>query len=141
MLTKYRTLSCVLSVACVVLSGFAAGVINGLLGAAGGLLLIALLPRLPLPRFLSLQTPDTDTWDRRDVLACVLCVMLPISAVSAGLYWQRGVAVDTQTLTAMLVPAALGGLVGALLLDRLPKEALRKIFALVVVFSGVRMLF
>ena len=31
------------------LSGFGAGLLNGLLGAAGGILLVAVLPVLPLP--------------------------------------------------------------------------------------------
>ena len=123
----------------VALLGFASGTVNGLLGAAGGVLLALALPRLPVPAWLGNENLSVRT-DRRDLLATVLAVMLPVSAVSAFLYWQRGMGTDPSLLLASLVPAMLGGLVGAMLLDRIPRDALQKIFAVVVVVAGIRML-
>lgn len=132
-------------------AGVGAGVLNGLLGAAGGILLVTLLPRLPLPRLLAgetgghelaaeRRTADRRLPDRRDAMATALCVMLPVSAASFVMYALRGVRVDVPLVTAVLLPAAVGGVVGAYLLGRVPREALRRIFALLVVISGLRML-
>ena len=132
----------ILQTVLIALLGFASGTVNGLLGAAGGVLLALALPRLHVPSWLKNHgTARSPVSDRRDLLATVLAVMLPVSAVSAFLYWQRGMGADTSLLLASLIPAMLGGLIGALLLDRIPREAMRKIFALVVVVAGLRMLF
>ena len=125
----------------VALLGLASGIVNGLLGAAGGILLALALPRLSAPAWLGGDNSHLSSeTDRRDLLATVLAVMLPISAVSAFMYWQRGMGAAPSLLWASLVPAMLGGVVGAMLLDRIPRETMRRIFALVVVVAGIRML-
>jgi uncharacterized membrane protein YfcA len=140
--TRRLTTTDTLRSALVALLGFASGTVNGLLGAAGGVLLALTLPHLPIPSWLGDHNSTlSPVSDRRDLLATVLAVMLPVSAVSAFLYWQRGMGTDPSLLWASLIPAMLGGLVGAMLLDRIPREAMRKIFALVVVVAGLRMLF
>lgn len=121
-------------------AGFAAGILNGLLGAAGGILLVAVLPYLPPIASDASSRMFDSLSDRRDVLATVLCVMLPTSAVSFALYLFRGIRPPTSTLLNLILPAALGGLLGAFLLDKIPRAALKRIFALVVVISGLRML-
>ena len=65
--------------------GLGAGFINGLLGAAGGILLVTALPYLPTPSLLSVgANPYGQAGaDRRDLFASALAVMLPVSAVSA----------------------------------------------------------
>lgn len=139
---KAPTLQVAVSVIATALLGVAAGTVNGLLGAAGGILLVAVLPRLPIPAFLTVGTqPLSAHTDRRDIFATALCAMLPVSAVSAFLYWRGGIQTDPALLVTMILPAALGGLVGALLLEKIPRTLLRRLFALVVVISGLRMLF
>ena len=125
---------------CAVL-GLGAGLLNGLLGAAGGILLVVALPRLTPPtRLYPPHHPLGDRHDRRDILATALAVMLPVSAVSGIFYWAGGIRPAPVLLAALILPAALGGLVGAKLLSRIPAHHIRRIFAAVVVFAGIRML-
>ncbi len=117
-------------------AGLGAGLLNGLLGAAGGILLVAVLPHLP-----RLHTQDAVANNRRDVLATSIAVMLPVSAVSLILYFLRGLRPPTELLSAIWLPSLIGGLIGAWLLDRLPVRTVRVLFALLVIVSGVRMVF
>ena len=124
------------------LTGVSAGLLNGLLGAAGGILLVALLPRLTPPAALYPPAVPLGTHhERRDILATAMTVMLPVSAVSGVFYWFRGIRPDPTLLLLLVIPAAAGGLVGAKLLGKLPDRVLKKIFAALVVVAGVRMLF
>lgn len=122
-------------------AGFGAGMLNGLLGAAGGILLVLLLPHLPSP---FPRSPSPTLWERephpRDVLTTSLCVMLPVSAVSGCFYWLGGVRPDPSLLVSLILPAFLGGLLGAALLGKIPDRTLRRIFAILVAVSGARML-
>jgi uncharacterized membrane protein YfcA len=65
--------------------------------------------------------------------------MLPVSAVSGVFYWLNGVRPSPTLLLLLILPAALGGLLGAKLLGRLPDRVLKKIFAALVVVAGARM--
>ncbi len=124
------------------LTGVSAGLLNGLLGAAGGILLVALLPRLTPPAALYPPAVPLGTYhERRDILATAMTVMLPVSAVSGVFYWFGGIRPDPTLLLLLVVPAAAGGLMGAKLLGKLPDRVLKKIFAALVVVAGVRMLF
>ena len=126
--------------------GFGAGLVNGLLGAAGGILLVTVLPCLPVPPFLcktgeGVYRPLGRYLDGKDIFATALAVMLPVSAVSFLRYWLGGIRPDPAELTLLLLPAALGGLAGAWLLERISPRMLRLLFAGLVAVSGVRMLF
>ncbi len=131
-----------------VLVGVAAGFCNGLLGAAGGVLLVLLLPRLTLPAPLhvsanGIRAPrpfDEGKLSRRDLLATSMTVMLPVSAVSGLIYWLGGIRPDGNTVVLLLLPSVVGGLIGARLLGKLPEDLLRRLFALLLVISGVRMM-
>lgn len=103
---------------------------------------MAILPHLTPPP--ALYPPGGRLGDdhrRQDILATALSVMLPVSAVSAVLYWLGGTRADPVFLVSLVVPAAVGGLMGAALLGRLPSDLLKKLFAALVVVSGIRMLF
>ena len=124
------------------LMGLGAGLLNGLLGAAGGILLVARRPRVtpPVPLYPPAR-PLGDLHERRDVLATALAVMLPVSAVSGMFYWLGGIRPSPTLLLSLILPAAAGGLLGAKLLAKIPNDLLKKIFAAVVVIAGLRMLF
>jgi uncharacterized membrane protein YfcA len=127
---------------CCGLTGFGAGLLNGLLGAAGGILLVIALPRLTPPA--SLYPPDCPLGryhERRDILATAMTVMLPISVVSGAFYWLGGIRPSLTLLLSLILPAAAGGFVGAKLLTVIPNHLLKKFFAAVVVVAGIRMLF
>ncbi len=124
------------------LTGLGAGLLNGLLGAAGGILLVFVLPRLTPPPFLYPPACLLSTHhERRDILATAMTVMLPISAVSGAFYWLGGIRPSPALLLSLILPAAAGGFVGAKLLTKIPNHLLKKIFAAVVVIAGIRMLF
>lgn len=124
------------------LTGFGAGFLNGLLGAAGGILLVVALPRLtPPPSLYPPTCPLGKYHERRDILATAMTVMLPVSAVSGAFYWLGGIRPSPALLLSLILPAAAGGFLGAKLLTRIPNHLLKKIFAAVVVIAGIRMVF
>lgn len=113
-----------------ILLGFGAGLINGLLGAGGGILLVKGAQRI-LPR---------EYREGRDVFANALCVMLPLSAVSAIAYVLRG-SVHGLDFAPFILPALIGGIGGGLLLSIIDTGLLRLIFSALVVWSGITMIF
>ncbi len=122
-------------------TGFGAGLLNGLLGAAGGILLVLILPHLRPPTVLySLAVPLGEHHARRDLLAAAMAVMIPVSVLSSIFYALNGIYPGWQTVSLLVLPATLGGILGAKLLGRLPEALLRRLFAALVVVSGVRML-
>ena len=117
-------------VAALLVCGVAAGVINGLLGTGGGIILvfaISSLCRAALP-------------DRRDVCANALVVTLVLTLLSTVLYIRGGNAPPAD-LSRFVLPGALGGLAGGLLLGKITPTALGKLFAILLVVSGIFMLF
>lgn len=110
--------------------GFLAGLLNGLLGAGGGIILVRGAERV-LPR---------EYQDGRDVFANALAVMLPLSAVSAISYVIRG-SVHGLEFSRFILPAVIGGAGGGLLLSVIDTRLLRLIFSALVVWSGITMIF
>lgn len=112
------------------LLGLAGGFLNGLLGAGGGIPLVMGL------RWLF----GKKVANGRRFFTTALAVMLPLSLYSVYRYASKA-PLPTALFQAMLLPAVLGGGVGAWLLRRLPTVVLGRIFATVVALSGVLMLF
>ena len=116
-----------------ILGGLSAGFMNGLLGAGGGILLVFIMNAMILRHGTS-----TDV-DNRDILANALTSMLPVTVVSVIGYAARG-ALPKEDLTPFIIPAIIGGLGGAWLLDRMNATLVRTIFAVIVIFSGIAMI-
>lgn len=112
-----------------------AGIINGLLGAGGGIILIFVLA----PALGGLYEKDEEVYKRRDLMAISLSVMLPVSAVSAVKYSIGGM-LDTAYIPKMILPAVAGGILGGILLDRLRENVIMKLFAFLVIYSGLAMI-
>ena len=74
--------------------------------------------------------------DGRDVFANALCVMLPISAVSCVSYAIAG-NLTVSGIGVYAIPAIIGGIVGGILLGKIRLTALRKLFAALVIYSGI----
>ncbi len=117
------------SVALLGLSGLSAGLVNGLLGAGGGIVAV-----WGLGRALSGHTAH-----QKDAFANALVIMLPLSAISLIGYAARGLLADVNT-GSLLLPALVGGFGGALILDRINVRWLKIIFAALVIYSGFFML-
>lgn len=108
-------------------TGMLAGLANGLFGAGGGMILVPLYGR----------------WcklEEKQAFATSVAVVAPMSAVSAGIYLFRG-----DVSIAQALPFLVGGLVGGVFagkyLKRIPAVWLRRVFALFLLYGGVRSLF
>lgn len=111
------------------LGGIVSGFVNGLLGAGGGIIIVYVLTRL-LKGFVS---------DSRDIFANALCVMLPVSVVSCIIYALRG-NINVSGFGVFVIPAIIGGVVGGVLLGKINASFLKKLFAWLVVWSGVMLM-
>ncbi|MBO5842934.1 MAG: TSUP family transporter [Clostridia bacterium] len=109
--------------------GLAAGMINGLLGTGGGISLV-----FAISYFCKNALPD-----RRDVCANALVVTLALTLLSTTLYVRGGNAPPAD-LSRFVLPGAAGGLIGGLLLGKITPTALGKLFAVLLVVSGIFML-
>ena len=107
-------------------AGLLAGTVNGLLGAGGGILIIAALSRIM----------KNELTEKKDVFVNSLCVMLPISALSCVLYAIRG-DLTSKGFGLFVLPAIFGGIIGGLLVDKIRSSALKRLFAALVILSGV----
>lgn len=106
--------------------GFCVGFVNGMLGAGGGILIVFGLGWLLRGKIR----------DPRVIYATAIAVILPLSVLSAIQYFRRG-SLDLNTLSILIIPAVLGGTAGALLLKKLSPAVLSRIFAAVVLISGI----
>lgn len=109
------------------LFSFIAGGVNGLLGTGGGIIFVYMLSKL---------TKN----NAKDNFATTICATLPISAVSAVIYFKNS-NVDLSLIPKLIVPALAGGIIGALAVDKINKKWLNIIFAFLVIYSGTCMIF
>ena len=115
------------SVPKLILIGTIAGFISGFFGAGGGAVLI-------MSASVLMKKDDT-----KDVFARTAVMTALFSAVSAVTYIKRG-DIPIMTSAFLLIPAFLGGICGAFLLDKLPAKALRIIFGVISAVGGIIML-
>ena len=108
------------------LAGGAAGVVNGFFGGGGGQVLVPLLA-------------GKCGLDQRKAFATSVAVIAPLCALSAGIYWARG---DLELMLALpyLVGGLIGGYVGGRVFKKLPMMWLRRGFALLILYGGLRAL-
>lgn len=111
-----------------IVTGAAAGLINGLLGTGGGIVIIYALSRLD------------KNGCAKDHFATALTAILPVCVVSAGAYLSRG-SFDIKDVYIYILPAAAGGLIGAFLLDKLKTSLVNKVFSFLLIFAGINMIF
>ena len=107
---------------------FLAGIVNGLIGTGGGVIIVFLLRYLYKGR----------GYDTRDVFAGAICCILPFTVFSAACYVYAQGEILKDSL-GYLLPAAVGGLAGAFLLGKLKLKITKKIFAALLILSGILM--
>lgn len=106
-------------------AGLALGLLNGLLGTGGGIVAV------PALSWLGCKGKESH--------ATSLAVMLPLTVLSAGLYLFSGRATLSQA-AAYLPGGLVGAAIGGLVLRRTPATWLRKMFALLLIYAGIRFL-
>lgn len=117
------------------IGGLAAGFINGMLGTGGGIILVFLLG------YLMRRDPTLkNIYSTRDVFATVILAILPMSFVSAWFYIKDG-SVNINDALVYILPGIAGGIAGAYLLDKINVKFLKKLFAAMVIYAGVKMMF
>lgn len=108
-------------------SGAAAGLINGFFGGGGGMLLVPLLSR-----WLGLGD--------RKAFATSVAIILPLCALSSAIYLFRG-GVELSAALPYLLGGGLGGILGGRLFKNVNMLWLRRSFALLILYAGLRAAF
>lgn len=102
-----------------------AGIINGLLGAGGGMLIVPLLKKYDL-------TP-------RSIHATSVCIILPICLMSSAIYLTKG-QVTLYDAFPYLPFSLLGSIIGAYVLTKINQNFLRKIFGIFMIWAAIQLL-
>lgn len=108
-------------------SGAFVGFVNGFFGGGGGMLVVPILVYF-------------FGFSQRVSQASAISLILPISVVSAVTYFVTKTAVFDINMFAC-VGVLLGGILGAVLLKFAKNDFLRVLFILVMLASGIKMLF
>lgn len=107
------------------LIGGLTGLANGIFGSGGGIIAVPMLQKSGL--------------SAKQAHASSLALTLPLSVVSAVIYGMHGSLPITDTLP--LIPFGLAGaIIGALTMKKIPTEVLKRIFGIILIASGVRLL-
>ena len=107
------------------LCGAVAGVVNGLFGAGGGMVLIPLVRRWT-------------ALEEKQVFACSVGIILPLSAVTLGMFFLYGGKINTQGLP-YVIGGALGGIGAGLLLKKVKSVWLHRLLGAFILYGGVRL--
>lgn len=107
-------------------AGLCAGIINGLLGAGGGMVLVPLLTKLT-----SLKDDE--------VFPASVSIIFPISLISLLFAWGAG-APDWSTALPYLLGSAGGGIAAGLFSKRIPVKWLHRILGILILWGGLRYL-
>ncbi len=107
------------------LGALGAGFLSGLIGAGGGIILYFVLGAL------------YGKGTKENLILSSVSVMF-FCAVS--LLFYKGNSLDLREILRVGIPAAAGGVIGALLLSKIPQTTAKKLFSAVVILSGIIML-
>lgn len=108
------------------LAGAAAGLVNGFFGGGGGMVLVPMLT-------------GKCGLDQRRAFATSVAVILPLCALSSAIYYLRG-GLDLMTALPYLIGGLAGGFVGGKVFKKLSMVWLRRAFALLILYGGVKAL-
>lgn len=109
------------------LAGGAAGLVNGFFGGGGGMVLVPLLAG----------------WcglGQRKAFATSVAIILPLCGLSAIIYLFRG-GVELTAALPYLLGGLIGGWIGGTIFKHINMVWLRRLFALLLLYGGVRALF
>ena len=107
------------------LMGVAVGIVNGVFGAGGGMIAVPLLKQNGL--------------DQKSAHANAVAVILPITVISAVLYLVKGTVAFADSV-AFIPTGVIGSVVATFVLQKFSNKLLQKIFAIFMIYAGVRLL-
>ena len=107
--------------------GLGIGIVNGFFGSAGGIFAVQTMEKLGLE-------------DKKSHATSILAI-LPMSIASGIVYFLGGHIAFNGDTWMLLAGACAGGIIGAMLLGKLKGGIVDAIFTLLILASGVRMLF
>lgn len=108
-----------------VFGGIFVGIINALFGAGGGMIAVPLLKKYGL--------------SQKEAQATAVSIIMPLTIVTCITYLLRG---ELHPFDAVpyILPGLFGALAGAYLLKKMPDTVLKRIFALFMIWAGVRLM-
>lgn len=107
------------------LLGILTGTVNILIGSCGGIIAV--------------ETLKLRGIDQTKSHATAIAIILPLSMISAAGYLIKGQVRAGDSLV-YLLPGLIGSAIGSLLLPKIPKNVLSKVFSIFIIYAGVRML-
>lgn len=107
--------------------GLLAGTLSGLIGIGGGVIIV---PALVLFMGFSQQAAQGTSLG---------LMLLPVGILAVMNYYQKGY-IDVKVVAVMLVAFVIGGYIGSKWAMNLPQETLKKIFAVILFYTGIRMM-
>lgn len=108
-----------------VVAGLGIGIVNGLLGAGGGMLAVPILKKMGLTQ--------------KEAHSGAVAVILPISLLSAVLYIIRDY-VNFSDAIIYMPTGLLGAVLGTYCLRKISPLWLKRIFGAFMVYAGIRLL-
>ena len=105
--------------------GTAIGLVNGILGAGGGMLAVPLLKKIG--------------FNQKESHTNAIAIILPITIVSAAIYLYKDFVTIKDSL--IYIPTGLlGAILGSYILKKISPKWLKRIFGILMVYAGVRLL-
>ncbi len=108
------------------ISGIIAGLCNGLFGSGGGTIVVPAMVHLVRMK-------------EHDAHATALAVILPLTVVSSFVYYRSGF-FEWDVIWKVAAGGALGGCIGAWILNRISTYWLRKVFGFFMIIAAIRMI-
>ncbi len=110
-----------------IIIGLASGILSGLVGVGGGIIIVPAL--VFFLGFSQQQAQGTSLG----------LLLLPIGILAVFNYYNKGY-IDIKAVAVMTLAFVVGGWVGSKLAVSLSQETLKKIFAIILLYTAVRML-
>ncbi len=105
--------------------GTAIGLVNGILGAGGGMLAVPLLKKIG--------------FSQKESHTNAIAIILPITIVSAAIYLFEDF-VEIKDSLIYIPTGLLGAVLGSYILKKISPKWLKRIFGILMVYAGVRLL-
>lgn len=108
------------------LSGAAAGLVNGLFGAGGGMVLVPMLIHY-------------GKLEDKKAFSSAVCIILPLCLISIAVYWTKQLLPFKEALP-YLLGGLIGGTLGGILFKKVSVQFLHKLFGIIIFWGGLRLL-